>query len=291
MEKSRRIKIQLFLLSLPLLVLASCDKSPDEFGQTGARKLEFSADVSAVTRSTIGWADFKCDFEPGDAIGIFAVPHGSQLAASGNYAQNVKLVRQSGGGWDYADSDQAIFFPAEGVTLDVFAYYPYMESPGAPSAISFDAGRDQRGGASRSELMRAAVSDVAESDNRISLRFEHLFAMIQLEVSPAADSGIDLAEVATMDVKLNALRSAVTFDLGAGTAVPAGDACRIDMECRADARIYRALVPVQPVTAGDILFSCTVEMKSGKRAQFNYEAAPNTLFESGVVRLYDVKLP
>ena len=119
--------------------------------------------------------------------------------------------------------------------------------------------------------------------------------MIQLEVSPADDSTIDLADIASMDVKLNGLRSAVTFNVQDGAAVLAGDAGRINMERKSGAYLFRALVPVQPVTAGSIFFSCTVgvENTSGGTdyTQFNYEAAPNTQLESGVVRLYDVKLP
>ncbi|WP_418991714.1 fimbrillin family protein [Alistipes sp.] len=71
-----------FLGCLPLLVFSSCDKSHEECGPKNDGRIEFNAVVSAVTRSTIDWTDFKCEFEPDDAIGIFAVPHGSSLAAS-----------------------------------------------------------------------------------------------------------------------------------------------------------------------------------------------------------------
>lgn len=290
MEKSRLFKTRTLLLCLPLLIFASCDKSQDGYGPEKGGMLEFSPAVSAVTRSTIDWTDFKCDFEPGDAIGIFAAPHGTPLAASGNYANNVKLVKQADGSWSYADADQAIFFPAGDVTLDIYAYYPYAEVVADPLALAFDAGTDQSAGASDSELMWAVEENIAEAGNRISLRFEHVFSMLQLEVSPAADSEIDAAKITYMDVKLNGLKSAVSFNIGDGTATLSGDAARIKMECKAGTRLFRALVPVQDIAAGSILFSCTVGQETGY-TQFNYEAAPNTILASGVVRLYDVKLP
>lgn len=290
MEKSRLFKTRTFLLCMSLLILASCDKSPEGYGPERDGKLEFNAAVSAVTRSTIDWADFKCDFESGDAIGIFAAPHGTPLAASGNYATNVKLVKQADGSWSYADEDQAIFFPAGGVTLDIYAYYPYTEVVANPLALAFDAGTDQSAGAPDSELMWATEVNVAEAGNQISLQFEHVFSMLQLEVSPAADSSIDMAKVTSMDVKLNGLKPAVLFNIGDGTVTLSGDAARIRMECKAGTRLFRALVPVQEIVAGAILFSCTVGQESGY-TQFNYEAAPNTVLASGVVRLYDVKLP
>lgn len=295
MEKSSLLKTWAFLGCLPLLLFSSCDKSPEGYGPKDGGMIEFNAIVSAVTRSTIDWADFKCEFETNDAVGIFVVPHGSQLAASGNYANNVKLVKQSDGTWNYADPDQAIFFPAEGVTLDIYAYYPYMEALSSPLALTFDAGTDQSAGAANSELMWASMSDVSEDNNQISLQFEHVFSMIQLEVSPADDSSIDLADVTSIDVKLNGLASAVTFNVGDGSAVLTGEAARIGMERKGGAYLFRALVPVQPVAAGSILFSCTIGLKNASDGtdytQFNYEAAPNTTLESGMVRIYDVKLP
>lgn len=289
MEKSSLLKTGLFLLCLPML-FASCDKEQAEYEQKSGGPIEFIAAVDAVTRSTIGWADFKCAFEAGDAIGIYAAPHGTALSASGNYAQNVKLVRQPDGKWSYANPAQAIFFPAEGVTLDIYAYYPYTDTQASPAALPFSAGPDQSAGASGCELLWVSVSDVAEAGNEISLQFGHLLAMIQLEVSAAADSAIQLADITAMDVKLNGLKSAVTFNAGDGTATLAGETCRINMERQSGAFVFRALVPVQDITPGAILFSCTVEHQS-KFTQFNYEAAPGTVLESGVVRLYNVKLP
>ena len=290
MEKSRLFKKRTFLLCLPLLLFASCDKGPEGYGPEKDGMLEFDAAVSAVTRSTIDWTDFKCDFEPGDAIGVFAAPHGSPLAASGNYASNVKLVKQADGSWSYADEDQAIFFPAGGVTLDIYAYYPYAEAVPNPLALAFDAGTDQSAGAPDSELMWAKEENVAEAGNQIRLQFGHVFSMLQLEVSPVADSAIDVEKITYMDVKLNGLKSAVSFNIGDGTASLSGDAVRIRMERKSGSRLFRALVPVQDVVAGSILFSCTVGQESGY-TQFNYDAAPNTVLASGVVKLYDVKLP
>ena len=64
MEKSRLFKTRTFLLCMSLLILASCDKSPEGYGPERDGKLEFNAAVSAVTRSTIDWADFKSEYSP-----------------------------------------------------------------------------------------------------------------------------------------------------------------------------------------------------------------------------------
>ena len=294
MKKSTLLKALAWSGSLPLFLCPSCSKGP-EAAPPQNEAIEFYASISSVTRSTIDWADFKCEFETGDAIGIFAVPHGSPLAESGNYANNVQLVKQADGAWEYADPDQVIFFPAEGVTLDIYAYYPYTESPFDPTALPFDVGTDQSEGAAESELLWGSATDIAEEDNRISLTFAHMLSMIQVEISPAGDSAIRMEDIASIEIKLNGVESALSFHIGEGSTTPSGETGRIKMERNGETFQFRALIPVQPITAGSILFSCTVgivgDNAENSYTQFNYEAGPNTTLEKGVVRLYDIKLP
>lgn len=297
MKKTSHLKTFAFLVCLPLLTLSSCNKGAEEYDGHKSGQVNFDVSIGAVTRSTIGWDDFKCTFDAGDAIGIFAVPSGTELASSGNYANNIKLVKQADGSWNYAAKDQTIFFPAGDIALDIYAYYPYSESLNDPRAFLFDAGTDQSSGAQRSELLWTSKSNIHQTDNQIALSFAHMLAMIQIEVSPAADSSIAMQDITYIDIKLNGLKSAVTFNMGDGSANLTGDAGRIKMEQRAGSYLFRALVPVQEVIAGSILFSCTVG-QAGKSTsggtdytQFNYEASPDTALSGGVVRLYNVKLP
>lgn len=174
----------LLLAALPAMMLASCTREdfagePGNGPDTADGQIRFQigfapqdgADYAAGNDNSSGApatrvatdTRFKSTWEDGDVIGIFAVPHGTQLAAAGNPIHNVRLT--------YSKADNAWSGPAywplasAGISaLDFYAYHPYDDNGGSPAtlnptAIAFNVAPDQ-----------SAPADAAGADTPLRLR-------------------------------------------------------------------------------------------------------------------------
>ncbi|WP_373155467.1 fimbrillin family protein [Bacteroides cellulosilyticus] len=293
----------LLLAALPAMMLASCTREdfagePGNGPDTPDGQIRFQigfapqdgADYAAGNDNSSGApatrvatdTRFKSTWEDGDAIGIFAAPHGTQLAAAGNPIHNVRLTYSKA---DNAWSGPAYWPPASsGIsTLSFYAYYPYDDNGGSPAtldptAIAFNVHTDQSGTTtvdgtpksnySLSDLLMArpalAPDMTFETWARgavVSLTFRHALAMVQVSV---AGSMLGDYDPALLRVRLNGCAAATVLDLAAGqTKAPAAGgatAAPITMyPCPNDGGApgtfaYRALVPAQTVAAGTALF-------------------------------------
>lgn len=163
----------LLLAALPAMMLASCTREdfagePGNGPDTADGQIRFQigfapqdgADYAAGNDNSSGApatrvatdTRFKSTWEDGDVIGIFAVPHGTQLAAAGNPIHNVRLT--------YSKADNAWSGPAywplasAGISaLDFYAYHPLRRQRrqppprSTPTAIAFNvAPRPERTG-------------------------------------------------------------------------------------------------------------------------------------------------
>ena len=70
-------------------------------------------------------------FKAGDAIGLFVEkrtnPNAQSTVGNSNYKTNIKWVYKADGSWKPASSDDMIYTSADGIPLDIYAYYPYSE--------------------------------------------------------------------------------------------------------------------------------------------------------------------
>lgn len=263
----------LLLAALPALVLAACSREEMADGSEGPDapdgkirfEIGFAPKDGAIgdnpqTRVATD-ANFKCSWEDGDAIGIYAVEHGQPLAASGNPIHNVKLTYSSGGKW----TGQA-YWPtaADGRTLDFYAYYPYTVTATNPTQISFSVAQDQSGTFSdgksnfnRSHLLTAKTDNSGEGcghGNTVTLNFTHALAMVQVKV------GANMSGIKT--VRLNGCITETTFNLFTQTTAIAPTATSHPVTMYACPNsdntpgtfAYRALVPVQTIASGTVMF-------------------------------------
>ncbi len=262
----------LLLFALSLTMLAGCAKDDFTASATGAGgeitfHIGFAGDARNAQTRVATDALFNSTWEDGDAIGIFAVTHGAALAATDNYIHNVRLT-YSGGSWSF-DSGVELYWPTGGAHLDFYAYYPYSAAAD-PTAIPSTVQSDQNGETDGKSNFNAGERLSAKSDNggsgygaattSVPLTFAHALAMVQLTLE-ASVMPTDPAEPPV--VKLTGIIPAATLDLSAGTATVAGASPSADITMHRmaagnpDEYIFRALVPVQTLSAGTQMFRIT----------------------------------
>ena len=266
----------LLLAALPALVLAACsredlagttDNGPEDADATEIR-FEIGFTPQTATRvATSADALFKCTWEDGDAIGIYAVEHGERLAAAGNPIHNVKMTYSTSGAAQW--SGRAYWPAADGRKLDFYAYYPYDPSFTDPTkSLEFSAKTDQSavtGGRSHfslSDLMMANQNNNTGygRGETVALSFEHLMAMVQVKVSSSMLGNYDPS---ALKVSLNGCYTGVTrlnLPNRGGSFEPTSSPETITMyPCPNDGTpgiyAYRALVPPgQRIAPGTAMF-------------------------------------
>lgn len=296
----------LLLAALPALLLASCSREEMDGGQgswpdtqDGAIRFEigFAPQAEAVqtaphTRVATDTL-FSSTWEEGDQIGVYAVEHGEQLAASGNYIHNVKLTYSSGS-WMAAET---MAWPADGTKLDFYAYYPYDAEATDPTAITFNVASDQNASTgrkpnyNRSNLLMAKTDNAGwgyARGNTVYLGFKHALAMVQIK------TGANVSHIKV--VRLNGCVTETTLDLSTQTTTASSSARpqQVTMyACPNDGGAsgtfaYRALVPVQTIDAGTAMF----RFESGGSFFYQSPKLANAVpLEAGMAETFDFSLP
>lgn len=289
------MKRRILYLLLPTMLLAGCDK--DESGGEPATDDRIRFEIGfAPQDAAMGGApetrtatapDFKTTWETGDEIGVYIVKGSDGLQASGNYADNVKFIRQSNGTWSYTLPTGREYYPTDGDKLHFFAYYPYDAAMSAPTAYTFSVRTDQSAEAdySLSDLMTAKAENVEESKNAVSLQFSHALSLVQVEVKrevnvPHFDGDFT---VTLKGAKPDAVLGWSSNLTGTGTPTD------IVMHKVAGMNYtYRALVPAQ--TLGAEAKVSFVQTTSGKEINMTYPGIASAVLPAKAVRKYSVTL-
>lgn len=190
-------------------------------------------------------AVYASRFVEGDAIGLFAVIRtdaGRQAypAASGNYIQNAKFVRQADGSWREEGSKS--YYMKDGEVMDLYAYYPYAENAD-PTALVYDAS------VACADFMTARTTGFSQREAEIRLVFRHKLALAEAFVADA-DKLTDYT-VTMQDVRTKAL-----FTLAAMTQE---DEMRMVDDKTASVAMtrcgtaFRAYLPAQEIAEGKAL--------------------------------------
>ena len=281
----------LLLLVLSCMLLACSQEDAIIEQSIGKGEIDFVIGMVPQAKASTG-ADFKTTFEPGDAIGIFAVKRTdpSTVAApaqADNYAHNYKYVRQQDGTWKSAE--KIIYYPDDNMQLDFYAYYPYRADAADPTAIVFNVAADQstKDGYAASDLMTARNTS-ATGQTPVLLRFSHKLSMVQVEVK-STDVDLNNLEYVNLtnclpQVTLN-LANTVAGELGAVSGVAEDIKMKRVVNSPAATYTYRAIIPAQQITDGNKLFYFKHPVYN-----YNYNAAGNIDLIGGVIKLFDVTL-
>lgn len=165
------MKRTFFLAGLALLVVAACNKTPENEQPVDFSKYSLRVEP-VITRVT------ETDFESGDAIGLC-------VERSGNvYAANEQLTYDGS-----AFSGKLNWYEKGDEECTLKAYYPYKEGETLPTRFSVQA--DQSKGTALSDFVSAVKEHVLPSANAVPMVFKHQMSRLILTVKNNSGSDID----------------------------------------------------------------------------------------------------
>ncbi|MFT4168882.1 MAG: fimbrillin family protein [Dysgonomonas sp.] len=284
------MKRRLLLLLLPALLLAGCNNdeetAPPDFpeGRSGITfKMGFAGEDDLATRAATA-PNFKTTWEVGDEIGLFIVRGASGLQPSGNYADNMKLIRQIDGSWQ---PQSPIYYPNLTDQLHFYAYYPYDGTMTNPTNHTYSVKADQslESDYNKSDLLLAKTENVSKSSNAVQLQFSHALSLVQVEVTRE----INISPF-TDDLTLTLINAKSDAVLGWGSALTGiGTSTNITMhKVESLDYTYRALVPAQTLNA-DTKVSF-MQTTTGKKINMTYLGIASSALAAKKVHKHSVTL-
>lgn len=292
------MKQKILYLLLPALLLAACDSDdmggPSPAAQDGEQirfEISFAGNDTPTLRAATA-PDFTTTWETGDQVGLFIVKGAGGLQASGNYADNLPMTRQSDGSWSYTLPAGKEYYPEDGDALHFYAYYPYDATLADPTAYTFTVKADQSGttdGKSNynlSDLLLAKVENVTKSSNPVSLQFSHALSLVQVEVKRE----VNVPRFSDADFTVTLTGALPDATLGWGSDLTGtGTATDIVMH-KVDGLdyTYRALVPAQTLSADSkVTF---VQATAGKEIDMSYPAIASVTLTAAKAHQHNVTL-
>ena len=211
-------------------------------------------------------------FVEGDAIGLFAVIRTdaetqAYPAASGNYIQNAKFVRQADGSWREEGSKS--YYMEQGQVMDLYAYYPYAENAD-PTALVYDAS------VAEADFMTARTPGFSERDGEIRLVFRHKLALAEAFVA-------DADKLADYAVTVQDVRTKAVFSLAAAAQdaeMQSVDAKTASVAMTRCGNAFRAYLPAQEIAEGKAL----LKVEGNGFAAFDYTHPGKTSLAANQVR-------
>lgn len=253
--------------------VVSCQKEPTADPAPARAAIRLTAEPADMVR-TKSETDvaYASRFVEGDAIGLFAVIRSeaetqAYPAASGNYIQNAKFVRQADGSWREEGSKS--YYMEQGQVMDLYAYYPYAENAD-PTALVYDAS------VAEADFMTARTAGFSERDGEIRLVFRHKLALAEAFVADA-DKLTDYA------VTVQNVRTKAVFSLAAAAQdaeMQSVDAKTASVAMTRCGNAFRAYLPAQEIAEGKAL----LKVEGNGFAAFDYTHPGKTSLAANQVR-------
>lgn len=253
--------------------VVSCQKEETAGAAPSCAAIRLTAEPAEFVR-TKSETDvaYASRFVEGDAIGLFAVIRSdaetqAYRAASGNYIQNAKFVRQADGSWREEGSKS--YYMEQGQVMDLYAYYPYAENAD-PTALVYDAS------VAEADFMTARTPGFSERDGEIRLVFRHKLALAEAFVA-------DADKLADYAVTVQDVRTKAVFSLAAAAQdaeMQSVDAKTASVAMTRCGNAFRAYLPAQEIAEGKAL----LKVEGNGFAAFDYTHPGKTSLAANQVR-------
>ena len=159
--------------------------------------LKIIADIHEVANTRVA----NNTFEKGDEVGLFALA-GSTTIQEERYADNLHFVRSADGEFI---ADESVYYPDDGVTLNLISYYPYREEGVAMGEskmpVSIETEQNIPANYSHSDFLVATKEDVLATQEAIALTYNHKF--FRLKIALVSGEGEDVESMLTANPKLS----------------------------------------------------------------------------------------
>lgn len=253
----------ILFIAVASAALTSCSSDNENVGTATDSRVALQVSSGIQTRAA------GSTWTAGDAIGIYSL---NGTTAEYSNCQYATANGGTNGTFTPATSDQTIYFPVDGSTRDIIAYYPYSASV-ADGVYTVDVSNQSNQEAI--DLMTSAlVSGKHKDDASVNLQFAHKLSKIEISIKPG--NGITAADLAGMTVTLtNQIATGsinVTTDGSSVTAATDATATTLTLNTATDGTSAEAIVlPAASTTGMNLVFQL-----SGFDAPFTWAVANAT---------------
>lgn len=257
--------LRLSILGLVAATLYGCQTSDDFIAPevNTSIPIELYNEIVQVPTTRVDDEGF-CD---GDAVGIYVVnfENGSSgtLKTEDNQADNIKFVfDEENYKWT---PEQDVYYKDNHTHVDIIGYYPYA-NPSSVNAYPFEVQRDQSseaahgqlGGYEASDFLWGIAGDITPTASRISLKFHHRMAGVQVSLIKGDNWDDGEWERVKKQVLITNTKRNATIDLATGIISATGEVQSTGIIPYTDGNDFRAVVVPQTIDAGTALLSITV---------------------------------
>lgn len=253
---------KIFMFAVCAMILTACTTKEEEVSPA-SQDVRF---YPTMTRAT------ETQFQEGDKISISAVhpSAGTELKASGNYADNVKYVYR--GGWFVAETpSEAISLPSDGSGLAYYGVYPQQYSLATNGTFKVQTNQRTRANITASDL--CTVYRPVSNDREVYLKFWHRLSRICVNIK-------NVPANQTVAMRLTNIYNEAFFDLNANTYSTAPGAIKSEIrmgEMNGSNRDFEAILPPQAFTLGTNLI-----VNIGAKSYNVSTSRPTETFRSGM---------
>lgn len=194
-----------------VLLTACVNHISEEEGEiinNGDIPLKIVADIHEVVNTRV----VNNNFEEGDEVGLFALA-GNTTMQEERYADNLHFVRSSSGEFV---SDESVYYPDDGVTLNLISYYPYQQEGVAMGEstmqVSVAVSQNEPEDYSHSDFLLASKEDVLASKEAVALTYNHQFFRLKITLVPGEGENVEDILAAKPTLSVNGFYTKVIYD-------------------------------------------------------------------------------
>ena len=149
--------------------------------------LKFIADI----RESVGTRMANNNFAEGDEVGLFALA-GTTTMQEERYVDNLHFIRSSNGEFE---SNESVYYPDDGVTLNLISYYPYQKSGvgigESTMQVAVSTTQNIPDDYSHSDFLIASKEEVLASKEAVALTYNHQFFRLKIVLIPGEGENLE----------------------------------------------------------------------------------------------------
>ena len=285
------------LLSIPVLLAALVSCSLDEpmlddgLLKGDSHKVQIGGEISQQPATKVTTDGF-CT---GDEVGIYVVNYDGDtpgtLLEKKNQADNVRYKYDESGKWV---SDYDVYYKDNDTRVDIYGYYPYVNSISSVDAYPLEIARDQTASTENGEISSYESSDflwskaenITPTESRVIMTFRHVMSSARIRFSQGTgwEDASEFAAVSKSVLITNTVRK-TTVNLADGAVTIDGDAPLTGTIPMNDNGEFRAIVAPQTVEAGKDVLVITVD-----GIPYHYSREEVTQYLPGKITTYDLSI-
>lgn len=158
-----------------------------EIINNGDIPLKFVADIHEIMNTRV----VNNSFGEKDEVGLFALA-GTTTMQEERYVDNLHFIRSSNGEFE---SNESVYYPDDGVTLDLISYYPYQKSGvgigESTMQVAVSTTQNIPDDYSHSDFLIASKEEVLASKEAVALTYNHQFFRLKIVLIPGEEENLE----------------------------------------------------------------------------------------------------